>query len=270
MNMPVTKNLWCRVLPSSAACTVRLFCIPYAGGGANVFADWHKALPDYVEVCLITLPGREERLRELPYTRMPLMIKALWRGIHELLDMPCVFFGHSMGALIAFELAHYAQQKEIDVPSHLVVGGHRAPHLPSREGPMHALSEESFIDKLREYSGTPELLLTHPDFQKIYMPLLRADFAVCETYQYQSRGALNCPITVLSGNADPDTNAFEVASWKDHTVSTLKQKEFKGNHFFIHDSHKQVLSSVEKCIKSVVKQTGPVDSRVNYSRVNSM
>ena len=213
---------------------VRLYCFPHAGGGASIYRTWPGALPPQIEVLPVQLPGREARIREPAFTGLPPLIAnllpALGRG---LLGGPVAFFGHSMGALIAYELARALRGAGSPRPLHLFVSARRAPDLPARTEPIHALPEPEFRQRLRELNGTPEAVLEHPELMELVGPTLRADFTLIESYEPVSAPPLDCPITAFGGVDDRDVSEEEVASWRRFTTAGFQLRMLPGDHFFL-------------------------------------
>jgi medium-chain acyl-[acyl-carrier-protein] hydrolase len=191
-------------------------------------------LPPTVEVCAIQLPGRGPRMMEKPFRRMPALVSALTDALLPLFDKPFAFFGHSMGAWIGFELARRLQSKHRVEPQHLFVSGAGAPHVPSRELPLHALPEAEFREVLGGLNGTPKELLESDELMQLMLPILRADFAVCETYTYRNGSILNCPITAFGGLQDRRLYRSDIKAWRAETNSSFSMHMFPGNHFFLH------------------------------------
>lgn len=212
---------------------MRLFCFHPAGKGASVFAPWIEALPEDVELACIQLPGRENRFLEQPVSSLPLIIERLEESIFPLLDRPFGFFGASMGALIAFELAHQIRDVYGVQPLHFTAASSRAPQLPARLPPLRHLPDQEFIDALQErYQGIPEEILQEKDFVRLILPLLRADFTIVESYQYRHRQPLDCPITAWGGLEDAAVLPDELAGWQAQTTAGFTQHRFSGGHFF--------------------------------------
>src|SRR6266480_2306887 len=185
MVMTTKASSWFQHWQRKPQARIRLFCFPYAGGGASLFRTWSEHLPEDIEVCPVQLPGREDRLLERPFSDLPSLVDALAPALLPYLDMPYAFFGHSMGSLISFELARYLRQMEYShMPVHLFVSGHSAPQIPDPNPPSYHLPEPEFIEELRHLRGTSEELLQNAEFLQLLIPLLRADFALCETYKY--------------------------------------------------------------------------------------
>jgi medium-chain acyl-[acyl-carrier-protein] hydrolase len=226
--------------PSSAR--LRLVCFPYAGGGATVFHGWQEYFPADIEVCAVRLPGRESRLGEPPFTDIASLTSCLAPILAEYRDLPLAFFGHSMGALVAFEMAHALHAQHLAEPRYLCVAGFRAPHLQARQPPIHALDEEHLVVELRKYNGISPEVLADRELMDYALPLLRADFCVCETYDYQSDTQLDCPISAIGGIGDPYVTPDEIAAWEIHTGASFRSYSLPGDHFFIHSQKSTVVS----------------------------
>ncbi|MCA9961832.1 MAG: thioesterase [Anaerolineales bacterium] len=234
-----------RPLPNPTA-RLRLFCFPYSGGGAGVFLEWPKGLPAEVEVCAMRLPGREVRLREASFTQMEPLVESALAGIRPFLDRPFVFFGHSLGALLAYNLVYRLQDEGVP-PEHLFVAGYRAPHRPSHFPYVHQADETTFVDRIRNLDGSPAAFFDHPELLEMMLPTLRADFAVWETYvQDATRVPLNCPIAAFGAREDKEANQADMAAWRDYTASTFTLRMFAGGHFFIRDRQREVLQAVAR------------------------
>ena len=215
---------------------LRIFCLPYAGGGASIYRPWVRQLPREVQVCPIQLPGREERLSETLFTRVPPLVSALAEALTPHMDHPYVLFGHSLGALLAFELARELRRRELPAPRHLYVSAARAPHLPPREQAVHALPEPEFLAELcRRYGSMPAAVLQSAELMAMLLPILRADMALLETYQHQSEPPLPCPIGALTGLEDPHVRREEVAAWREHTSGGFTLQLLPGGHLYLKD-----------------------------------
>lgn len=215
---------------------LRLFCFPYAGGGASAYRGWAAALPSDVEVCPVQLPGRESRLREPAFDRPEPLIQALADALQAHLDLPFAFFGHSMGAMLSFELARELRRRGRSLPLHLFVSGRRAPQVPPREEDIHDLPEPEFVAKLRELNGTPEEVLQHAELMRLLLPVLRADFAVNETYVLRAEPPLDLGISAFGGLADEEVSREDIAGWKEHARGAFRLRMLPGDHFFLHGS----------------------------------
>ena len=212
---------------------LRLFCFPYAGASALIFRAWPDGLPADVEVCPVQLPGRGVRLMERPFAQLSPLVEALAQALAPLLDKPFAFFGHSLGALISFELARGFRRQYGVHPVRLFVSAGRAPHIPHRGPPIHTLAEKEFLAELRRLNGTPSELLDHEELMEIMLPLLRADFALYENYVYSTEPPLNCPISAFGGIQDHRVNESDLEAWRAQTTASFSLRMFPGDHFFL-------------------------------------
>ncbi len=240
--LPFRRSL--AALPSQ-----RLFCFPNAGGAASMFRRWMTGvMPANIEVCAIQLPGRESRMREKPFTRLEPLLGALVEVLKPVLDRPFAFFGHSMGTLVSFELAHRLAQAGAPTPSRLIVAGRRAPHLPDDEEPVHTLSDAKLIERLRNYGGTPAEILGHKELMKLVLPTIRADFEVIETFAYSQHEPLTMPIDVLGGHDDEDAPTEKLEAWSELTTAPCQVQMYPGGHFFLHEQPEPVLTAVRQLV----------------------
>ena len=223
---------------------LRLFCFPYAGGGPSVFHDWHSLLPDSVETICLQLPGRGTRLLEAPYCEMSQVVASIVAGIRPFLDRTFFFFGHSMGALVAFELARELRRRKWDLPGALLISGCQAPQIKRRDRVIHTLPEEELINELGRLNGTNPILLENREFMELILPALRADFSVFERYWYREEEPLPCPIAAFGGSEDPRVRRDELGAWRTQTSSDFLCQFFAGSHFFLHENRTELLKSV--------------------------
>ena len=231
---------------------LRLFCFPYAGGAASLFRTWSEELPSEVEVCPVQLPGRESRFREACYTRLMPLVHALGEVIRPYLTLPFAFFGHSMGAIISFELARYLRRQNAPLPDHLFVSAHRAPHLPDPKAPIYALPDPQFVEGLRLLNGMPSKMLENAELMELVLPLLRADFAIAETYAYTDETPLPCPITAFGGLADGEVSHEEVAAWRTETLSNFTMRMLPGDHFFLLKQRSMLLQAISEDVAKML------------------
>jgi len=235
--MPIaSSHSWITCPFPNPQASLRLFCFPYAGGGALSFRGWGTQLPPAVEVCPIELPGRGMRLKEAPFTRLVPLVEAVVEALLPYLDKPFAFFGHSMGALISFEVARRLRRDQALNPVHLFVSGRRAPQWPDPDPPIHALPEAEFLGELRRLNGTPEAVLASRELMQLLLPVLRADFAVLETYRYEPASPLECPIAAFGGLQDPEVACETLEAWRQQTRSDFSLQMLPGDHFFLHTS----------------------------------
>jgi medium-chain acyl-[acyl-carrier-protein] hydrolase len=248
--MPTTSvsSAWVRFPKPNPQARLRLFCLPYAGSGAWNFCTWPEGLPASVEVCSVELPGRATRLKELPFTELSLLVQAMAPALLSLLDKPFAFFGHSMGGLLSFELVRLLRREYDRNPIHLFVSGRRAPQVGAQTPPLHTLPEAAFIEELRCLNGTPEDVLENAQLRQLLLPILRADFAVLETYQYRFEAPLDCPITALGGLQDSRVKYEDLKAWQEQTSESFSLHLLPGDHFFMHSAQPQVLQILSQSL----------------------
>jgi medium-chain acyl-[acyl-carrier-protein] hydrolase len=233
------------------AAALRLFCFPYAGAGTSAFRGWHEALPPDVEVCSLQLPGRGSRLGEPAFRRMTPLVEALAEGVRAALGTPIAFFGHSMGALVAFELAREMRRRGWPAPRHLFVSGLAAPHLPDPAPTrLHRLTDGELVAELRRLGGTPPAVLESPEILELTLPTLRADFELLETYRYEPEPPLDCDLTALGGQDDRFVTPGGLAAWAAETSGRFTRVVFPGNHFFLHSAAAAVLRTVSDHLRA--------------------
>jgi medium-chain acyl-[acyl-carrier-protein] hydrolase len=235
---PPALETWLPFRRPNSAARVRLFCLPFAGGGASVYRPWDGGLPLTVELCAVQPPGRETRFREPAYTRLAPLVVALADAIEPLVDLPAVFYGHSMGAITAFELIRELRGQP--APARLIVGGRRAPDRPPRGAPLHDLPDSEFLDALKRLNGTRSAVLENDDLMRVLLPVLRADFAAHETYEYVDEEQIDCPILAVTGADDSICPPAELEAWRRHTRAGFEAVTLPGDHFFL-QSHRPML-----------------------------
>jgi medium-chain acyl-[acyl-carrier-protein] hydrolase len=250
--MANTTNAWFQSRPSRGQVDFKLFCFPYAGGAALVFKKWADLLPSAVQVVAVELPGRGARLQEPPFVSMPALIDDLQSVIWPTLDKPFIFFGHSMGAIIAFELARSLRRKYGREPQALFVAGRRAPQVPKEEPVTYNLPKNEFIEELIRLDGTPKEVIEHGELMEIMIPLLRADFQLVQTYEYVTDALLQCPINVYGGLHDRYVTRELLMPWKELTNSGFALHMLPGDHFFLRSSQSQLLKLLSHQLREIV------------------
>jgi len=232
MTTVTALDSWIAFRKPNPQARLRLFCFPYAGMGASIFRTWPDGLPAEVEVCPVEFPGRGTRLMETPFTQLLPLVQALTQALAPLLDKPFAFFGHSLGALVGFELARQLRRQSGVQPVRLFVSAARAPQIPHRDRPIHALPEGEFLAELRRLNGIPEKVLEEAELMQIMLPVLRADFAVYETYVYSTEPPLHCPISTFGGLQDQRVSRGDLEAWREQTNGSFSLRMFPGDHFF--------------------------------------
>ncbi|PZG44113.1 hypothetical protein C1I98_17665 [Spongiactinospora gelatinilytica] len=196
---------WIVGAPRRRAATVRIFCLPYAGGTASAFGRWPAALLGHVEVCPIELPGRQTRWHDNPFTHAGPLVDALAAALAGEFDIPYALFGHSMGSLLAFELARELRRRGVGEPRVLFVSGGPAPQLPRAHPSIHDQPDTAVVAKLRTLGGLPDEIYESPELLELLMPTIRADFSVGETYEYRVEPPLTCPIVAFANRRPSGT-----------------------------------------------------------------
>lgn len=224
---------------------LRLFCFPYAGGSAALFRPWLDALPADVEVCGIQLPGRESRLGEAAYTRITPLVENLANAIYPYLDRPFAFYGHSMGALLNFELARQLRRMDNRLPVCLYLAAYRAPQLPNPNIKIYHLPSEVFKVVLRA-EGIPEMILQNEELMQAMLPTLRADFELCDTYEYREESPLACPLAIFGGLEDVRISATDLEGWPVHSSAACSLLMLPGSHFFLHSAQDLLLTAISQ------------------------
>lgn len=249
-------NRWIAYRKPNPRAQLRMFCFHYAGGGAAVFRGWQADLPGEIEVCPIQLPGRESRLREPSFQRLDPILQELPAVLQPLMDLPYVFFGHSMGAIISFELSLRLRRMGWRLPLQLLLSGRRAPHRKDTDPPLHDLPDEEFKRELRQLEGTPQEVLEHPELMELLTPLLRADFAVCETYEHDTQEPpLDLPVSVFGGLTDHKVGKEDLEAWRQYTRGTFKLRMFAGNHFFLNGpSRPDLIRAIAQDVMPLIDQ----------------
>lgn len=218
-------------LGSQPRAHLRLFCFPFAGGGASAYHAWCRYFGSEIEVVTVELPGRGGRIDEQPLLRLTPLVEELASVLP--LDRRFALFGHSMGALVSFELAHALSARKVR-PEILFASSYRAPHLPSRFAPRHAMPDARLIEEIREMGGTPAEVIANPELRSMLLRQLRSDLEAAETHVVAERPPLDSPIRVFGGLADAAITVAELEGWRRHTSRDYRLRMFEGNHFYLY------------------------------------
>jgi medium-chain acyl-[acyl-carrier-protein] hydrolase len=235
---------------------VRLFCFAHAGSGGGFFRSWKKQLNPEITVNPIMLPGREARWRESAHTHMDELIQPLCEAIMPYLDRPFAFFGHSMGAVIAFEMTRRLSQRPDSLPLCLFVSARRMPHLAARQPEIYKLPTEEFLVHLEQLNGTSSSLLQEPELLKALLPSLRADFQLNDTYTPPAGEQLPLPIWAFVGDRDKLVTINEMRRWGELTVAEFRLQVFSGDHFYLTASQSEVLAAIRNGIARALCRNG--------------
>lgn len=223
---------------------IRLFCFSYAGGGASIFAKWNNHLSDNIGVYPIQLPGHEDRIMENPINSMNELIEQLYVDIATYMDKPCVFFGHSVGARIAYAFISN-ELKAADVRG-LIVSASPAPDYKSPVT-FSMLDDIEFIKEIRRLGGTPKEILNNRSLMEVFLPILKADYCLDENYKYPS-DKLDCNIWAITGTNDVEATEEEMSRWSNYTNQRFMQYIIKGSHFFIRENEDELLLHIDSII----------------------
>ncbi len=235
-------QLWIRCPRPNAAARMRLFCFPFAGGGASVYRQWAACAPDALEVCPVQLPGREERYAETRLKDARLIAREAARHIATSSGKPYALFGQSMGTLVSFEAARILSASDRP-PAALVVAAHHAPHILATKK-RHLLSDSDLLDEVRRLGGTPEAVLENDELMELLLPIVRADLEVCDTYTYLPASPLKCPILAYGGTGDRSVTLDDLDQWKEQTSAAFSLQMLPGGHFFPQQHQRKFLDDV--------------------------
>jgi surfactin synthase thioesterase subunit len=254
--MPVehaSPDAWFTAQGTDADVEVQLFCLPHAGAGASTYRQWTTLLP-CIEVIPVQLAGRESRFDEPLLTSASEIIEKLAPPLALRAQRPFALFGHSMGALLSYELAH-ALHALGNPPARLFVSGYAAPQLPrtTHSAPVHRMPDLGVIKHLTSLDGMAAEVLEHPEFLRMLLPVVKADFEVCETYEHPERPPLDVPITVLGGLDDIGADLAGLLAWERLTTSTFTVHQFPGGHFYLHDQLERVLRIVKSGVSDLAR-----------------
>jgi surfactin synthase thioesterase subunit len=238
-------NDWVICPRKGSATAARLFCFPYAGGGASCYRSWVEEVGPELELCFIQWPGRENRIRERPSTRIEELAPAIADGILDRLDRPFAFYGHSLGAKVAFETARELRRRGFAQPVCLFVGACQAPQLRFPHPPLGHLGETEFIEGIQSrYGGVPRQILDDSELRALLIPTLRADVGLLENYVYIPERALGCAITVFGGSTDQTVDYSSLQAWEEQTTREFNLQILPGSHFFLQSARQQLLSAI--------------------------
>ncbi|MEV5409710.1 alpha/beta fold hydrolase [Thermopolyspora sp. NPDC052614] len=231
---------WLRRRLARESASHRTVCFPHAGGAASFFAPWATAAPPQTEIWAVQYPGREDRLTERCVGDMDTLAAAVARHLVPLADRPLVLFGHSLGALVAYETARTLHREYGVAPAHLVVSGRRAPTEPAA-GDIHLRPDEEVVAELVRLGGTDRRLLRDPDVRAVFLPAIRSDFRLAETYRHRAGTLLTCPITAVIGTEDTEVDTERALGWRHTTTGTFALRRLPGGHFYLIPQRSAVL-----------------------------
>ncbi|MBD2692146.1 thioesterase II family protein [Anabaena catenula] len=244
MTTKTTFNSWVTCPQPNPQAKLRLFCLPYAGGSAMVFRTWANDLPSTIEVCPLELPGRGRQMNLPPYTKMQPLVEEIAQNLTPYLDKPFAIFGHSMGGLVSFELTRLLRSDYNLTPLHLFISARNAPQVTPSKRPIYNLPDAEFWQEIWNFNGTPDDVMENQDIIQLFLPILRADFTVLDTYIYTIQPPLDCPISVFGGLQDKEFTDYELEAWREQTTASFSLQMLEGNHFFIRSNQNILLRSI--------------------------
>lgn len=224
---------------------IRLFCFPFAGGGAGAFASLRRCLSPELAVVPIELAGRGRLIRSAPLEDLGEVVRAAADALEPHVDRPYALFGSSMGADVAFEVARELRRRRVRGPERLVVAAAAAPQLPDRSPPVHLLSDGDLVEKLREYEGAPEEVLGNAEMMRLLLPAVRADLKAHRSYVYLPEPPLGCPIAAIGGTKDRLVGVDELRAWERQTAASFRLELLPEGHFLLDASAPAVARFVE-------------------------
>jgi surfactin synthase thioesterase subunit len=230
---------------ASGAC--QLVCLPHAGGSASAFRSW-QAVSAQLDIVAVQLPGREDRFPEPLLYTLSDVLDGLIPALASVTSRRYALFGHSMGALLAFEAAHRLSQLKLPAPEALFVGSFPAPDLATDREPLYDLPDDKLTDWMIRVDGISPDALAYPDLLRLMLPMTRADLRIVDAYRWEPRQQLDCPIRVFVGDEDPEVSLAASHAWRRHTSRYLGTRPLPGGHFCVHDHVGLVIASISQAL----------------------
>ncbi|WP_408994765.1 thioesterase II family protein [Streptomyces sp. 1268] len=240
--MAATGSAWVRRFHPAPRARDSVVCFPHAGGSATYYFPLSAALSPAADVLAVQYPGRQDRLQEPCITDISTLADQLTDELERWAHRPLTFFGHSMGATVAFEVARRLESRGV-LLSGLFVSGRRAPSR-QREEHVHLRDDQGLIEELRRLSGTDSELLADEAVLAMVLPAMRGDYRAIETYRYRPGPPLNCPVLALTGDSDPLVEVTDARAWAQHTVAPFRLRVFTGGHFFLSDHTESIMREI--------------------------
>lgn len=243
---------WVRRFHPAPDARVRLVCFPHAGGSANYFFPVSRALARSMDVLCLQYPGRQDRRRERCVETIDELADRIALALRPWADIPLAFFGHSMGAILAFEVSLRLKEAGI-TPAVLFVSGRRAPST-HRVETVHLLPDTALVQEIRGLQGTESALLDDADIVSMILPALRGDYRAVETYQHVGGSTVDAPLVAMLGDEDPMVTLSEGEAWANHTTSEFELRVFPGGHFYLNAHAADVIAFIERRVDTALQE----------------
>ncbi|GAA4229645.1 surfactin synthase thioesterase subunit [Streptosporangium album] len=240
---------WLHCFHPRPGATARLICFAHAGGSAAAYRDWSGPLPESVELYGVQLPGRADRLGQPLLEHMDTLVGSVTEAMLPLLDRPFALFGHSMGAVAAYEVTRALEARGIR-PARLFASGCLPPHEAAERRKVSAYDDEGLLAELARLGGTELEVLSHRSIREIVFPYVRGDFRLLENYRHRPGPPLRTPISVLVGDADPVLTPAQAKSWEALTASGFSLTVFPGDHFYLQPQRERVVAEIARGMRA--------------------
>lgn len=221
---------------------VRLFCFHYGGGSNASFYPWINKIPSFIELMAVELPGRGRNMSQPLLTNVHDITALMIEEIKYYLDKPFIFFGHSVGSLICFELTKAMREQNLQLPMHLILSGSMAPRTLHKRRHICHFDNAAFSEELKIYNGIPQEVQNEPSLMEMFLPIIKADMSIIENYNYSQNKPLDCNITTITGADDPTVPIKDVKAWESHTSLSCNHYTLDGDHFFVKTALQEVIN----------------------------
>lgn len=220
---------------------IDLFCFPYAGSGASIFYSWANYLDPKINIYGFQAPGKEDRISEDLVVDLNTLIQNAVQELKQIINKPFALFGHSMGSVLAFEIAKFLESENL-TPKLVILSGRPPPEFGLRMNPISHLEDKELITELRKLEGTDTRILENEELMELLLPIIRADFRISESYKSSSNLKISSPMIAIGSEEDPWLNELEFNEWKQYSHNTTKIQFFPGGHFYLKE-HLNLLST---------------------------
>ncbi len=242
-------NPWIKINAGQTSNQLKLYCFHYAGSGANIYNRWIQEFKDVADVCPIQLPGRWERHLEKAFTDMDLLIEAMQNSIKDEIKGPYAVLGYSLGALVGFEWIRSLRKLGKDLPQHFFALARPGPQVPRTLPAIVKLDDDQFLKEMqRNYGGVPEVFFLDEEIRNLFLPILRADMEIIETYKFREELPLQVPITAIRGTEDTSLTAEDLQAWSKVTSEEFRAVEIKCGHFYSQTAEAELIKLIKSSL----------------------